>query len=271
MIGRVAVVFFAVGAAAHTAPAVQRVRDRLDILAQIAASYRLAPAGKPVARLVEKPAFRWSKPAGEIEDAALFFWTCDGRPVAAGTFLWQKNVGMYHEFQSLTVEPVHSERDGSTVWECSKPGIVFAPVPGAPVPAETTGMRKFQMRVLAEEFRTEAIKEPPFYGEHSVYRFRLLPRPLLHYVNPDRPECEGAIFAFVQDTDPEVLLVVESRPQGKQTRWEYALAPMTGWQLKAWHKDVEVWSIKNRHPGHNPTEPYFVAGPFRADDVRKEK
>ncbi len=267
----VGVVLVAAGAVVHDAPAVRSATDPGDPIARIAASYRLAPVGKPVARLVEEPAIRWTKPAGEIEDATLFFWTSDGRPIAAGTFLRQKNVGMYHEFQSLTVRPLRAERDGRAVWDCAQPGIVFAPVPGAPVPAGTTGKRQIQLKTLADEFRAEAVKEPPFYGKHSVYKFRLLPRPLLRYGDRDRPECEGAIFAFVQDTDPEVLLVVESRPQGKQVRWEYALAPMTGWQLKAWHKDVEVWSIKNRHPGHDPAEPYFVAGPFPADDAPRNE
>jgi hypothetical protein len=55
---------------------------------------------------------------------------------------------------------------------------------------------------------------------------RLLAKPLLSY--HERPERDGAIFAFVQDTDPEVLLILENRAHGDGTRWEFAIAPMNG-------------------------------------------
>jgi len=265
----IVVAFVAAGIVAHVtaAPLGQDPKERLATLTKLAASYRLTFGDKRVAKLDEAPAIRWSKPAGEIEDAALFFWTDDGRPVAASTFLWQKNVGLYHEFQSLTLGPLKGERDGESVWATRKPGVEFAPVPGAPAPAESRSKRQAQMKAMAEDFRTEAVKEPPFYAEHSVYKFRLLPKPLYRYADPGHPEREGAIFAFVQDTDPEVLLILESRVHGGGTRWEFALAPMTGWQLKGWHKDREVWSVPNRHPGHDPTQPYFVAGPFPVEEA----
>ena len=266
-----AATFMTLAVVARAAPPDQSPQERLHHLTRIAANYRLTLSGKPVARLNEKPAIRWSKPAGEIEDAALYFWTSEGRPVAAGTFLWQKDVGLYHEFQSLTAGAIRGERDGSLVWESSRPGLVFAPVPSASVPVDSATNRQTQLKALAEEFRAEAIKEPPFYGKHSIYKFRLLPKPLLRYADLNRPELDGAVFAFAQDTDPEVLLILENRPHDRGTRWEYALAPMTGWELKAWHKDVEVWSIGNRHPGHDPTQPYFVAGPFPAQETSKGK
>jgi hypothetical protein len=259
----------ALGLLIAAAPQPQNQEARLEALTKTAASYRLLVDGERPAELIEKPAIRWSKPAGEIEDAALFFWMCDGRPVAAGSFLWQKRVGFYHEFQSLIPGSIRGERGGHSVWATAEPGIRFAPVPDAPIPAESSNRRLIQMRAMAESFRAEAVKEPPFYGKHSVYKFRLLAKPLLRY---DDAKPDGAIFAFVQDTDPEVLLVLQSHPHENGTRWEYAFAPMTGWQLKAWHKEQEVWSIGNRHPGHDPSKPYFVAGPFpsRAASNAKE-
>lgn len=247
---------------APPSPLGQDRKESLVALTKIAASYRVALDAKRVVKLNEEPAIRWSKPVSKLEDAALFVWTCEGRPVVAGTFLWQGDVGLYHEFQSLAVEPLRAERDGKSVWVSPKPGIKFAPVPGAPVPAGTRHKRLIQMKALAEEFRSEAIKGPPFYGENSVYKFRLLPKPLLRYGDQERPELEGAIFAFVQDTDPEVLLLLENRAHGGGTRWEFAMAPMTGWKVKGWHKELEVWSVERTHPAHDPTQPYFVAGPF---------
>jgi hypothetical protein len=211
---------------------------------------------------------RWTNPVSEVEDAALFVWTCEGRPALAGTFLWQKGVGVYHEFQSLSLGPLRAERDGESVWVSRRPGIEFAPVPDAPTPADAPNRRLVQMRALAEDYRSEAIKGPPFYGEKSVSKFRLLPKPLLRYCDREHPERDGAIFAFVQGTDPEALLILESRAHASGARWEFAMAPMTGWQAKGWYKEKEVWSVERRHPAHDPTQPYFVAGPFPFDRYR---
>src|SRR5262249_31086756 len=116
------------------------------------------------------------------------------------------------------------------------------------------------------EFRSEAVKGAPFYAENSVYRFRLLPKPLLRYGDLERRELEGALFAFVQDTDPEALLILENRAHKDTTRGEFAMAPMTAWPVKGWYKDVEVYPIERRHPAPDPTKPYFVAGPFPVKD-----
>ena len=243
-------------------PADQDRKESLAALTKIAGSYKVKLDGKRAAKLNEEPVIRFSKPVSELQDAALFIWMCEGRPVAAGTFLWQRDIGLYHEFQSLALEPLQAERDGKMAWEPAEPGIKFAPIPDAPAPADTPNKRLVQMKALAEDFHSEATKGAPFYAENSVYRFRLLPRPLLRYSDPKRPELEGVIFAFVQDTDPEALLIVENRARGDKTGWEFAMAPMTGWPVKGWYKDREVWSIERRHPAPDPTKPYFVAGPF---------
>jgi len=248
-----------------TPPPGQDRKESLAALTKIAAGYRVMPGSGGAAELDEEPAIRWNKPVSNIKDAAMFFWMREGRPVAAGTFLWQGGSGLYHEFQSLVPGPLRAERDGKPVWGTVKPGVTFAPVPGAPAPADARNKRLVQMKTLAEGFRTEAIKSPPFYGENSVYKFRLLPRPLVRYADPVRPEREGAVFAFVQDTDPEVLLILENRAHAGGTRWEFALAPMMGWQAKGWYKDLEVWSVGRQHPAHDPAQPYFVAGPFPVD------
>jgi hypothetical protein len=52
------------------------------------------------------------------------------------------------------------------------------------------------------------------------------------------------------------------RPHAKKTGWEFALAPMTGWSVKGWYDELEIWSIKRQNPAADPTRPYFVAGPF---------
>jgi len=262
-----AFIFIAAGLAAKLpgAPPSPPEQDRkasLAALTKIATSYQVKLDAKRSAKLHEEPVFRWNNSVSDIQDAALYIWLLDGRPVAAGSFLWQARAGRYHEFQSLALEPLRAERNAEVAWEPAQAGITFIAVPDAPHPADTSNKRLVQMQSLAERFRLEATKGPPFYGENSVYQFRLIRKPLLRYGDSKRVELEGAIFAFVQGTDPEVLLILENRAHGKETGWEFALAQMTGWPVKGWYDELEVWSIERRHPAADPTKPYFVAGPF---------
>ena len=55
----------------------------------------------------------------------------------------------------------------------------------------------------------------------------------------------GALFAFVQGTDPEVLLLIESRRDDAGAAWKYGLARMTSRALAARHNDQEVWTAAN--------------------------
>jgi hypothetical protein len=260
-------------------PAGPERRGAPDDLSKIADGYRLGPGSdaRRIATRHEAPAIRWNSRVSEIDDAVLFVWMFEGRPIAAATFLQQRNIGIYHEFQSLTTGPVQAEREGRVIWDSKSPGIAFAPVSGAPAPADTPARRMIQMREMSQDFRAEAIKGPPFYPRDSVAVFRLLPTPLLRYGggdrDHDRPEeaRDGAIFAFVQGTDPEVLLILEARAHAGGSRWEYAFARMNGWVLKGWHREKEVWSVPRQHPGHDPIQPYFVAGPFPIAGDRKDR
>ena len=56
---------------------------------------------------------------------------------------------------------------------------------------------------------------------------------------------DGALFAFVQGTDPEVLLLLEARRDEAVASWHYGLARMTSRALRADHKEKEVWSVPN--------------------------
>jgi hypothetical protein len=55
-----------------------------------------------------------------------------------------------------------------------------------------------------------------------------LSTPLYRYEKPPGDVLEGAVFAFVLGTDPELLLVLEARRDEGATVWQYALARMTG-------------------------------------------
>ena len=53
------------------------------------------------------------------------------------------------------------------------------------------------------------------------------------------------VVAFVQATDPEVLLILEARRDDASHQWQYGFARMTSRALRASHKEHEVWSVVN--------------------------
>jgi hypothetical protein len=69
---------------------------------------------------------------------------------------------------------------------------------------------------------------------------------------------EGALFAFAIGTDPEVFLMIESRPNpAGGFRWEYALAPMTSFEVKVSWKGNDVWTLPRRKDSFDPNEPFY--------------
>ena len=61
---------------------------------------------------------------------------------------------------------------------------------------------------------------------------RLLTTPLHRHDTIDSPLSRGgALFAFCQQTDPELLLLIEARQSGAGYRWEYAVAGFSDMDL----------------------------------------
>ena len=71
----------------------------------------------------------------------------------------------------------------------------------------------------------------------KVYRheLRLLTQPLYRYEHKEGQVLDGALFAFAEGTDPELLLLVEARQRKDQpAEWQYAPARMNMVGATAW-------------------------------------
>lgn len=243
--------------------------DDLATLTKAAAAYTLKLEHGRTAELMREPAYRWSNSVAatigrQVKDAAMFVWQLDDRPVAVGSVVWYSQIGLYHEFQSLAFEPLTAERDGEKIWEPGQPGIEFKPLPEAPQPSTTAAKRLVQMKSLAGRFRAEIVKGLPSFPEGSVWQLRLLPRPVMRYGSPTGLASDGAIFAFCQDTDPDVFLMLEVRGAGEELAWHFAMGPLTSRETKGWYDDKLVWSKPLIRPPNDPKRQYFVLGPFPA-------
>lgn len=259
-------------AASPDGEARQRAAQRLQFMKQSVAVYELllgddsdaAPQGPRAKAMLEaEPLLRWSNINGD-DDGTLFLWTAGGRPVAiAQAFSVEKGKVWLHEFQSLSVETFSLQRDGQPVWMPRQAGLEFKPLPDAPVPATTVAQRTAQMHAMSRRFATS-----DDYGNNgNLWQLRLLSRPVYRYAIPEAETAEraaaedlidGAIFASVVGTDPEVLLLLEARRDGSQPTWHYALAPMTSFSLTATLDGKSVWSCPFRGAPFQPQNAFFT-------------
>jgi hypothetical protein len=234
-----------------------RAKEFLELARREAAAYEIGTQDDDVRFEFEpKPVLQWSNPViGEIY-GGVFLWTSGGRPTAAAAiFKWYSpHTHRTHEFQSLSERKLTAVRDGSDVWTSPEPGVVLKVIPDAPVPSATSAGRLPQMRRLARGFR--ATVDHHTEGTHEL---RLLTQPLYRYAPEGDAEVDGALFAFVLGTDPEVLLLIESRrtAEGRQA-WHYAPARMNFEPLRMTYGDLDVWTV----PRLESRDIYRGRGPY---------
>jgi hypothetical protein len=68
---------------------------------------------------------------------------------------------------------------------------------------------------------------------------------------------DGALFAYVPTTDPEVFLMIEARETKDGLQWQYAFAPMSVYGLRGMCNGRVVWSLDFRRSGE-PTGTFHL-------------
>lgn len=186
--------------------------------------------------LQEKPILRWTNPLGSNEaHGELFLWTDKGRPTAVLSlyqFVLKEMQREHHEFLSLAQEPLAFS--GAATWSPDA-GLEFKALAGE-APLDTARQRLKQMRNLAARFSAQKTTR-----EKEIRDLRLLPQPVYRYEGADGEVLDGALFAFVEATDPEIFLLLEARAESGKRQWHYALARMNSLGMTAKLDDKDVW------------------------------
>jgi hypothetical protein len=195
------------------------------------------------------PVLRWRNVTRGTQESegVLVLWVNNGRPEAsASIYPWEGTVA--HEFVSLSrgVKLVARE-GGRVIWSPETPGVEFKDIPGAPAPADTPAARLRQMKVLADRFKVTMTGWKPDRSDRE--ELRLLPKPLYRAELSEPPRADpgwidGGVFAFVQGTDPEAILVLEVVRQNGRPRWQYAFARATSASLEARLDKTVVWAVE---------------------------
>jgi hypothetical protein len=221
----------------------QRSNQAQKLCRQGAQEYRLFIDGAPRTELElnPDPVLRWSNPSVGSIHGLVFLWTDRGRPAAvASIYKWFEPLDhMAFEVHSLAETPLMGKLGERPVWNSSRPGVEFNLVEDAPEPAKTAAARLTQMRAISKDFTVEKTDR-----EQARQQMRLLTQPVFRYQSTPDHVADGAIFAFVQGTDPEVLLLIESREADGRAAWHYALARMDSVLFRASYQGREVWKAE---------------------------
>ena len=189
-------------------------------------------------QLRDEPILKWSNPSEGALFGSVVLWTGSGRPVAVGSiYRWY---GDRTEFQSelklLAPHSIEVTRDGEPFWQAPSSDVEFHELPHLRSPAVSKSRRLQQMRDIARRF-TAMLAEP----NKGTTSLRLLSQPVYRYDELPDDLIDGAMFAFVQGTDPEVFLMIEAAKTAQGPVWQYAVARMNMFQLSVAIDDKEVW------------------------------
>ncbi len=201
-------------------------------------------SGQP--RLVDQPVFRYDDQPRRFIDATVWVWTHEGRPVALEKIEARENINTGvaqwgYCFTSLASQRIKVVWDDNRSYQSREAGLRFQPVPGAPAVAEKGLVRRRQLRELSRNFTARILTNPDTMNSQEM---RLLATPLLEYDEADAKAPKGAVFAFsTNGTNPDFVLVLESRPTAGGPAWHYAAARLTTGGLTVKHLDQTVWEV----------------------------
>lgn len=238
-----------------------RIKEALKLTTTSAQSYAFTLEGNvsPQCELHPESILKWSNPVAGSIHGNVFLWTHDKRPVAVGSFFqwFSPWTHMTHEFHVLTDESVNAAFHDSNVWTPKAAQVKFERLREVPTPRSTPNGRRIQMRSIAREFICTKTDETE---DTQKRQLRLLTQPVYRYSSSSIKD--GALFVFVQGTDPEVWLLLEAveltKSDGEMT-WRFAAARMNTTELQLKRRDEIVWRAEKmewRKSG-NTEGPYF--------------
>jgi hypothetical protein len=210
--------------------------------------------------LSRAPVLRWSYPARNVDDAAVFVWLSKDRPEIVATVMSYRAGGQdlrrAYEFLSISQNRLSGVHDGVRVWHPEAPGFMWRPVLGAPGPAATTAQRRRQMHDLAATFQVAV------QSNQNRYELRLLSRPLYRYSSAEAGILDGALFAFVEGTDPELILALETPVDDPS--WKFAFGRLTRWEIEIRHQGRLVSEFQEMTGAGDASDTYLIpdAGPI---------
>jgi hypothetical protein len=198
---------------------------------------------------------RWTNPPIGRIYGNTYVWLLHGRPAVAGCIYrcitpWNLFRG---ELVTLAGPRLVARCDDKVIWR-PKDEWEWHPLPGSAAPAATATQRQIQMRALAKEFTVELLdRRNNLKGDNQ--KLRLLNRPLYRYDAEKTKTLDGALYAFVVGTDPELFLLFECDTAVAKPEWRFGIGRMNCDPLQILHKGKKVlefpyqngWSLEQTY------------------------
>lgn len=208
-----------------------------------------------------EPVLRWSNPtAGEVY-GDIYLYTHHGRPVSMVSYYrWiHPNWGSTVEVHSLYHDRMVGTADGVRFWTPKDTGLKYSPLERAERPASAAAARLVQMRRIADEFSVQL--EDTRGDQLGVKRsLRRLTQPLFRFPSPsaDANYLDGALFAFVEGTDPELLLFVDAVAEKDGPTWRFAIARMNTDHILVFRQEQVVWEAPHLLNPHERSDEIYT-------------
>jgi hypothetical protein len=202
------------------------------------------------------PVLRWTNPAVGRVYGNTYVWLHNGKPAVVSCLF--RNFHPYNTFigelAALSGTKLLAKRDGKVWWQ-PRNEWKWHPLPGAAAPAATAAQRLVQMRTLATELVVELLdtRNVP-RGEDQTPR--LLPRPLYRYDARKTRTLDGALYAYVIGTDPELMLLLECDTAAAKPEWRFGVGRMNRDTIRLKRKGEKVWEAAWFRK-HKPEDPYY--------------
>ncbi len=194
---------------------------------------------------------RWSNPIADDVFGDCYLWTQDGKPSAfLSVYAFYDTVDNRRlTFQSLSEKPLLAQRNESTIWKPELPGIQWLQTVRLPEPGQTPVIRTRQLKIIANSCVAKISER----NDPSSFRqLRLLAKPLYRYTAASESILDGAVFAFVDGTDPELLLLIEC-VGGDQPKIRIAPARQNHRRLLLYRNSNLIWeALQIAPPFPNP-------------------
>lgn len=198
---------------------------------------------------------RWTNPFAGRVYGNTYVWLRRGRPVAAACLFRYFNPyrSFNGELVALKGSKLVAKRDDTVVWQ-PKDEWKWHAISGAAAPAATAPQRLVQIRTLAREFTVE-ILDTRNLSKGEDQRPRLLPKPLYRYDAEQAKTLDGALFAFVLGTDPELLFLLECDTAKAHPEWQFGAGRMNRYQIHLKRRGETVWQV-TENKGNSLEEAY---------------
>ncbi|MHB8954089.1 MAG: tetratricopeptide repeat protein [Pirellulaceae bacterium] len=186
---------------------------------------------------------RYDDPDRDLHEATLWAWGRGGRPVALAAMEFYSRpaagANAVYELVSLADGPLRAEATaGAWHWSPQQPGVVLQEFPGAGAAANTEIERLKQMQDLTKQLTAWEVVGPDL----ERVELSLLAEPVHRYADAGSGLLDGAILIFTHGSNPEIVLLVEARGQGKSgATWHYGLARLSSGGLSVSLGGQDVW------------------------------